>query len=153
MYSIRPATQSDMLRIAPLLREADKNEIAAASGRTPEAALLNALSLPGECWHVSEQKSGDPILVCGLIPFTDLTAAVWMLATPILSAHGLPFLRACRGWVDEWNAQYPLLFNSVDARNDLHIRWLRWLGFIFISRAASGVNGENFIEFVRHKNV
>lgn len=51
-------------------------------------------------------------------------------------------------------AQTPILFNCVDQRNEVHINWLRWLGFKFVRIIPEyGIQKLPFIEFVRIRNV
>jgi hypothetical protein len=56
--------------------------------------------------------------------------------------------------VNGWQRRFPLLHNFTDARNVVHHRWLRWLGFNFIARHERyGAAGLPFLEFVRISNV
>jgi hypothetical protein len=60
------------------------------------------------------------------------------------------FLRASRQIVEEWQRDFPRLHNYTDARNTVHHRWLRWLGFTFTARHETfGPLGLPFYEFVR----
>ena len=60
------------------------------------------------------------------------------------------FLRQSRIHLANLHAMYPVLFNFVDARNTVHLRWLRWMGFTFISRNDNyGPEKRTFYEFVR----
>lgn len=149
-YVIRPAVMDDAQRIAPLLREKDVREIAAASGLTPEVSLFLAFVGPGER-VIAETPNGDPILIGGIKPTHANAAAIWMLATPLLEQYALPSVRMTRRWIDEWHKTYPLLWNRAWEDNDLHVRWLKALGFSFIRRMP--VRGNTFIEFARLRNV
>lgn len=149
-YIIRPAVMDDAQRIAPLLREKDVREIAAASGLTPEVSLFLAFIGPGER-VIAETPNGEPILIGGIKPTHAKAAAIWMLATPLLEQYALPSVRTTRRWLDEWHKTYPLLWNRAWEGNDLHVRWLQMLGFSFISR--EHVRGHSFIQFARLKHV
>ena len=59
------------------------------------------------------------------------------------------FLRHSKTWLKQLFTGFELLGNFVDARNTLHIEWLRWLGFRFLRKARIGRNGEEFLEFVK----
>ena len=60
------------------------------------------------------------------------------------------FLRQSKEMLRELHQQFILLFNEVDARNTTHIRWLRWMGFIFVRyRPNYGAEGRPFYEFCR----
>ena len=41
------------------------------------------------------------------------------------------FYKCTRQWVDDMNERYQMLFNYVDARNEVTIRWLKHLKFEF----------------------
>lgn len=149
-YIIRPAGVDDALRIAPLLREKDKREIAVTSGLVPEVSLLIALAGPGE--HiVATTPNGEPILIAGIRPTHPKVGAIWMMATPLLEKYALPSVRASRDWIEQQHKTYPLLWNAAWQDNDLHVRWLKMLGFNFIRRFPR--NGHTFIEFARLRHV
>ena len=52
--------------------------------------------------------------------------------------------------VKQWHKRFDLLYNWVDARNKVHVKWLRWLGFIFINKHHND-QGIPFYEFVKVK--
>lgn len=149
----RKATRADIDWIASRLREADLQEIKAICNESPRLVLLagyNA-SVP-RCWAICD-KEDNPVALFGLnVSETCEVApvAIWLLGTPGLSWVKIPFLRQCRGWLDTLQETHPLLYNYVDARNTLHIKWLRWLGFTFIRRIDHhGMQRLPFYEFVR----
>ena len=60
------------------------------------------------------------------------------------------FLRRSKVELDKIIQEYPVLFNVVDARNKIHVRWLQWMGFTFIKKHSEyGPEGRLFYEFVR----
>ena len=92
-----------------------------------------------------------PVAVLGVVPNGDV-GFVWLMATPDLQKIGVPFLRECMRVVQLYNDRYLVLSNFVDARNKLHIRWLRWCGFKFINKHKRyGVAQIPFYEFARIK--
>ena len=75
---------------------------------------------------------------------------VWLLASPKLLKHGLKLARESRRWVESLQSQYDVLFNLVDERNTVHIRWIQWCGFTVVNRhPALGAEQIPFLEFVR----
>lgn len=146
-YNVRPATVEDCQHLAPRLRREDIEEVRAASGLEPLVALTLGLRL-GECL-VMECK-GERFGLFGVCPTqTPGVGLVWMLATDSIHTHRTRFIRECRKWVKHLHTNYPVLWNYVDARNELHIRWLHWLGFEFIKlHPEHGVEKRPFIEFV-----
>jgi len=96
---------------------------------------------------------GTPFMMSGVVPANEGAGAVWMLSTDAIEDYAVSFLRQCKGVLAEWNRIYPVLFNYVDARNELHVKWLKWMGFTFIKRHEHfGVEGVPFYEFVRINN-
>ena len=152
----RPANHEDALWLGPRLRQEDQDEIRAGSGSDGTSALIQGLSLSSEC-HTMVGDDGVPFGMFGLVPTQDpMVAYPWMLATDGLKtkSHSVQFLRQCRAWVGEVNIKHQVLTNLVDSRNELHIKWLKWCGFIFIRRIEHyGVSQLPFYEFVRVSNV
>lgn len=58
---------------------------------------------------------------------------VWLLGTDTFSAQRSWIIRNSKAVLDELFQTYSVLWNHVDARQTTHIRWLKWLGFDFIS--------------------
>ena len=150
MLTPRPATLPDCYYMAERLRPADAAEVYAAAGVSPLSALVEGFETSDEL-VVGADEQNRPVLMGGVGAGDEPNAGcVWMLATTDIEKHKVSFLRGCRAWVEEWNKKYPVLFNCVDERNELHIKWLRWLGFTFIRRHPLwGYEKRPFIEFVR----
>lgn len=147
-YEIRPAVESDIEWLAPRLRQADQDEIKALAGVTPEEAL--AVSFQSSTHRYTADWEGEPIIMFGAGPVIDGAGAVWLLGTDMVKTVRVPFLRESKRCLAGLHKDYPLLFNYVDARNTLHIRWLKWLGFKFINlHPKFGVARIPFYEFVR----
>lgn len=141
--TIRPATPADCESLAPRLREEDKAEALAASGVPAEYSLK--LALGPETFTVL--LDGIPEMMFGCHD-----GRPWMLSSPVPMSPKWrrTFLRLTREAVDLWNSHFQLLHNVIDARNDTHIRWLKWLGFVFFARHERwGPKGLPFFEFAR----
>ena len=154
MLTPRNATYADVRYMAERLRPADKAEVYAAGGVSPYVALLEGLSLSLDPM-VGVDENDNPVCIGGVTPTQDpLVGCVWMLATTDIEKHKMSFLRRSRPWVEKWNSEFPVLTNCVDERNELHIKWLRWLGFVFICRHPFyGFEERPFLEFVRINHV
>ena len=59
------------------------------------------------------------------------------------------FLRENEKVIDFLNTKYKILWNYVDCRNQLHIKWLKWCGFQFINKTNYGVLNKPFYEFIK----
>lgn len=75
--------------------------------------------------------------------------AIWLLASDDIQKIRFSFLRESRKVVELLNQKYRTLWNYVDCRNELHLRWLKWCGFKFIRQLKYGVNQKPFYEFIR----
>jgi hypothetical protein len=141
---VRPAAREDCLDLAPRLREEDRQEIAHASGLPPQYALLLSFHL-GTTYAV---VWGDEVVALfGHIGVPGVIGVPWMLASPTLSKIRKSFLRECRRYVQEMLDTYGHLENHVWAENEVHIQWLRWLGFEFDEAAPFGINDQPFYRF------
>jgi hypothetical protein len=141
---ILPYEDGDWRHVAEHIRPADRAELTAL-GRLPEQALLDGVRLSQLCFTI--WMGGNPAAVFGATP----QGAIWLLGTPAIARHSAWFLRISPGCVNVLHSCSPVLWNWVDARNTVHIRWLRWLGFQFHDPVAAGVNGEMFIPFHKAK--
>jgi hypothetical protein len=146
----RPTRKEDCIYLATRLRQADLDEVKAASGLDPCEALLEGLFHSQQCHTVVD---GDtPLAVFGVCPapLNDSVGIVWLLGSDALKMHSIEFLRKSKGWVDELHKAFPVLYNNIDARNTVHIKWLQWLGFNFINEIPEyGVERRPFYHFVR----
>lgn len=149
MYHLRPATGADVLALSGSMRAADVREVE-ATGSDPLTALSDGLRVSDEP-IVATYQDDRPICMAGVS--ADLhdpsIGYIWMLGSDELATRPMTFLRGARALVEHWNRQYPILTNVVDARNTLHIKWLRWMGFTFIARTPHGPEGLPFLHFVR----
>jgi hypothetical protein len=152
MLHLRPSTLSDADALAPRLREDDLREVQAC-GVSPLDALRRGIGTSLPAMSIVN-GSGEVVGVFGAVPLPGEpgAAAVWLLGSDGITKESMSFLRQSRKHIEAIQEMYPLLFNRVDSRNLLHIRWLKWLGFTFINYLPEcGVNGEPFWEFVRIK--
>lgn len=149
----RNAIIADAEFLAPRLRQADLDEIKASSGDTPVASLERSIRRGVVTLTMIDPDDGEPVGIFGLVetPEPDL-AAVWAMATPKLFNNTKLFMRESHKWLEHVNDVYHVLYNYVDARNVVHIKWLQSLGFICIKAHENyGVERRQFIEFVRIK--
>lgn len=150
---VRPLTPDDVAYLAPLLREEDKEEIRAASGLEPIDALAYGL-VAGAPALTLVAPDGEPCGACGANPQAPDVGYVWMVATPALLDHSRVFLRQCRSVIRDMNNIYPVLYSFMDARNEVHRKWVEWCGFTIIAtHERMGVEQLPFYEIVRINHV
>lgn len=152
----RPSVPQDAHLLAPRLRKEDVEEIRAASGNEPLQALLNGILEGTECWTII--GNGDEVL--GLFGVNHMPeygpgqACVWMLAADGLPSIRAEFFKQTPEWIAHFHTRFPVLWNYIDARQTMHIRWLKRLGFRFIKQhEAYGHEQRPFYQFVRHAPV
>jgi hypothetical protein len=151
MWHVRKATDEDIRSISPRLRQEDVEEIYASTGMSPLNCLEMTKTLPApESLHGMwvGVKNDIPEIIFGLVHATDELGVPWMMCTDELKRSPKEFVRLCKKWVQGFSRMYPVLRNYVYAKNELHIRWLKWCGFEFTKLHEShGFTKEPFWEF------
>lgn len=146
---IRRAKPGDGNSLGPRLRNVDLKEIEAYSKEPPEDQLEDAIKIYGAHTYALEFE-GLVIALFGVVPYSEFAGIIWLVGSDDILKIKIPFLRNCRLWLEAFSELYPILFNVVSKANDLHITWLKWMGFIFINEQKEyGLNKEPFIEFVK----
>lgn len=128
-HLVRPSVKEDVYSLQTRLRDADVAELA-AQGMDPSQALIQGLwrSKP-DCMTV--ELDGLPIAMYGVVPgLCERFGAIWLLGSEEL-VRGSFFLRNCKQELARISEDYDLLYNQVHDQNEVHIRWLRWMGFEF----------------------
>jgi len=157
---IRDATEEDAIDMAPHLRQADRNEIAAHSGARPIDALCHGVRMSDRPKVVLYRDK--PAAIFGLVSLRGvddalgwpkgspaLDGAVWLLGTDQVQVFSRQFLRWSRQWLAETSVGYSCVGNMVDLRNYVHVRWIEWLGFKFIDNITYGPEGRTFLRFYK----
>lgn len=151
----RQAAVDDALFLAANMRQADKDECMASAGLNPTQVLETAYEHSTILRAVvlgPPKGNHNVVALYGTVPYDTSIglASVWMLGTDQLVQGGMTFARRCTEYIDWMHSYYPALFNFVDARNTLHLRWLKWAGFNFIQRHETfGYEKRPFYEFFR----
>jgi hypothetical protein len=153
---IRVADYDDIPYIASNLRAADKAEMRAVLGSDvhPEDALSYGMevSLVPYVGMINDK----PSCIFGAVPEPTHAhvGAVWLAGTNDIISNKRAFISHSKDYLSTVFDPFTLLWNCVDKRNSLHIRWLRWLGFSFLREVPKyGEEGKPFYEFAKIKNV
>ncbi len=130
-YEIVPATLEHVAAMALHVRQADIDEVYAASGMDIVHALDMSWRLSTHCW--AGIIDGEVACIFGVTPYNMLErrGVPWMLGTPLIERHALAFLRRCRWCITIMLSMYNHIENHVDVRNTKSVAWLKWLGFTF----------------------
>lgn len=151
MLRVRVWQPGDADQLNPRLRVADLQEIQAVTGENSLKILRQCAAWSDPCFTIIDQKD-IPIAIFGVVP-DPVNAAlgrIWLLGSDDMVHNSTAFLRHSRQWIDRLHQRYPILWNYVDARNEAHIRWLKWCGFTFLHRIEEyGVERRPFYEFER----
>ena len=147
---LRPTTVEDVMFLAPNLRQADRNECLAATGREPLGILLDGLRLADKTMTMVA-PTGIPVGIVGVgKSAVEDAGSIWLCATDDIEKYQMTFLRNSKQVLKQLQQEYLVLHNFADARNELHITWLRWMGFSFINKHEQwGFEQRPFYEFVR----
>ena len=138
---IRPATVEAAEYVASNLRYEDYRECVEGHGSDPKVVLPYAVN-NHECISF-DMPNGK---TAGLAGVHD-SGAIWMLCTPEIHNYPIAFARECKRFIE--SRTEPILFNIVDARNEAHLRLLKFLGFKFLRKITYGPNNLTFIEFCK----
>ena len=146
MKPFHRATQlHDICELAPNLRSEDKREVETL-GKTSEQALLSGYLFGKVCRSIINNY-GQVVGMYGVVPADNKTGLVWMLGSDKLKKIKRPFLRESRTEVEGMNTLFPHLWNIIDSRNEMHLKWIKWCGFKIIGERM--VNNVKFYEFCK----
>ncbi|MGV2169641.1 hypothetical protein ACQZ40_25060 [Agrobacterium sp. 16-172Ci] len=154
MLETRHSRPEDVTYLAPRLRPEDLRELLAAGSPSAEQALEDGLKLSRQCISVVDEED-NAVAMFGVCPSNEPELGyIWLLGSDEIKTNKTRFLRRSKLWVETFHEEFPVLANSVDQRNTVHLLWLRWLGFKFLRTVNSlGPGKEPFYEFARIKNV
>lgn len=155
MIVLVPASEEHARVMAPLLRDADLQEIKAGAGwnMDPAELLKESVRRSSLVWCALDEQGPVAIFGLAILDAALGIAAPWMMGTPRLTGtHRRQFVRQSREWVNQWAAQWKVLTNFVDARNKESIRWLKSLGFTIHPAQPFGPTGMLFRRFELRNN-
>tara|TARA_Y100001938_G_C8035168_1_gene402940 strand:+ start:421 stop:879 length:459 start_codon:yes stop_codon:yes gene_type:complete len=148
MPYIKVSDLEDVKQLSKNLRKEDLDEIKANSNTNPYHALYTGVKFS----HLPLTVMNDDrvVMIMGVIPQGKNLGMIWLLSSPEIKNISIAFLRNCKGVLDLYHKSFPVLYNYIDARNTVHLNWLKWLGFNFIKEHEKfGYEKRKFIEFVK----
>lgn len=145
MIEIIPARASHVRRVASVLRDADRQEVEAFTGRSPLAALSMSFRRSMWCWTVMIDGKPEAMLGLGAVNILGSVGSPWLVGSDAITADRVLFARRSIEWRDAWLSKFSTLRNFIDCRNRASIEWLRWLGATFSPPVVIG--GKNFMIF------
>lgn len=143
---LRKPTVFDIVYLIEHMREADKREIKAFSGRTPEESFNATINLyeTSTVWEMG----GKVVCIFGTAPSgVPDEWLIWMLATDEFDKNSKIFRKYCREIFGKMIEGKKYLYNHVHAEHKSAVRWLKWLGCKLYDAEPIGINGELFHKF------
>ena len=147
MVEFKKPTNEMIRLIADNMRQADVDEIKAASNATPIDAITMGVNV-SEFVAVAV-INGDIVAIMGVVKNSTLTdnGVPWLLGTNNIKKHYREFLGTSHEVLNAMLNVCPNLVNHVHADNKVSVRWLKWLGFKLEQAAPFGMNDELFHKF------
>ncbi len=124
--------------VASNLREDDWRECVEGHGLDPKQAIPLA-SLACDCSIFSVPNNE----LAGIVGIGS-DCQIWMLCTPAIQKYPLTFAREAKRFIE--GRSEPYLWCLADARNEVHLKLLRFLGFEQKRQTTYGPNNLLFIE-------
>ena len=135
----------DMVRhVVRNIRPIDRVESLAFYGKEPEEMIAETLENSRLAWV--GLLDGEPVVAFGCACYDTLesTGVPWLFGTPKLERCAKTFVRMSKPYLAAIINCHLRLTNCVDVRNELAIKWLRWLGFTVEPAAPAGYFGLPF---------
>jgi len=143
---IRKATVKDAVEVATNLRPEDLSELE-GMGYTPFQVICGVLFC--EDTFAFTNYEGKLAGVGGVIPDEEGNAYIWTLTTPAIYSMGVTFFRHTKRHFDEFTKPYKMVYAQCDARNKLHHRFLKHLGFKALRTVPTGPECLPYYEVVK----
>lgn len=148
-----PPTREDIEYVATNMRPEDVEECH-ANGQTPLYALTVGVNVSRLSFALVDDNR-VPVAILGVTEgISKDWGLIWLLGTPGIETNQLKFLRHCRYGLKRMfeESGFEVFYNYTYAKNDVHHRWLRWLGFSFLRKLSLPPHNEEFYEFARLKD-
>lgn len=133
MTQLVPTTQAHVEALGRAMRAADAAECVALGLVPAEAPLA---SWRASAWAATLLVGGEVAAVGGLTPadakggpLGPRWAQVWLLTTPAVEAAPMALCRAAKAALRASVGHADGVWQLVDARYEVSLRWLHWLGF------------------------
>jgi len=122
------ATWEHIEFMKPIMRYVDERECIASSGKSAGEALQDAYKI--SLWtKVILNEANEPCCAFGVVPWTKDKGVPWLLATECFDEITGVLKRISHLAVKQMLLNFSYLENYVDARSEIAIRFLEWLGF------------------------
>jgi len=148
---MRRSTPGDAVALSAHMREADRLEVQAASGRHPLGVLNEGLAISAECWTVVDDFH-RVVCMWGVVPVENAilgerVGAGWLLTSEYIELCPKAFMLACHTMLPSVLRDWDVLTNWIDCRHEKAMRWATRLGFRIEPPTPFGVEDRPFCRF------
>lgn len=150
MKHITKPRDEDIEYVAANMRANDVKECEAL-GFTPLRSLTVSVKLSTVAYTLLDHQA-EPVAILGVgMGLCPEWGAIWLLGTKGIEDNSMTFLRHSMPVLQRLYKESgkDVLYNYTHVDNELHHKWLKWLGFKFIRRTELGPYNESFYEFAR----
>ena len=142
----RPATVKDGMVVLKEMRPEDKAEVVGMGVELIQVPFGVLVSEHATYFH---DENGSPAGIAGVIRLSPTEGQIWMLCTPLITTKPITFVRQAKAWLREVEQEYQLLWNLADARNHVHHKLLKHLGFKALRTVPAGPEALPYFEIVK----
>ena len=146
MKQYRPATIRDAVSVANNLRAEDKAEVEGLGQSLLHLPFGVVVSNHSTAFH---SRDGELAGIAGITDVEPGVGQIWMLCTPVIHKEPITFVRQAKLWLTGVEHNYRLLWNLADARNHVHHKLLKHLGFKALRAVPVGSEQLPYFEIVK----
>lgn len=145
-FLVTDALPVDADLISLRVRKEDIDEWAISTTEKFIPALSESIRTSEGCVTIFDRQD-LPVLIAGGQPWPDGRVLTWMVIAQGLEDYGLALMKDYRPPLDAFLSRWPEHECFSDARNEVHHKWLRYLGYIDQGIVKWGPYGAPFIHF------
>lgn len=144
------ARPHEIAYVAQNLREADRREACRITNSDSAVRAVRDSVANSRFTLVGLESGTTPVAIAG-VSHSDAyphAGCPWLVGTDRISEKPVQFLRKARSVLAQMFeiSGYEIFYNVVDAENDVHQQWLRWVGASFADDPIQ-INGYDFFQF------
>ena len=145
MKYYRPASFKDGVVVLNHMRPEDKAEVVGMGHKLIHVPFGVLASEHPTFFHVDDEPAG----IAGVVRLSPTEGQIWMLCTPLITERPITFVRQAKAWLESVEQDYELLWNLADARNHVHHKLLKHLGFKALRTVPAGPEALPYYEIVK----
>lgn len=146
-YTLRPATQADVLAVLADVRPEDRREWEDATGRHLEPQLREAVETADVAFTVLRENT--PLLIFGVDFVSNFLGQAWLVATEGAKLHSTSLHSVLEEALFLIDSAFPATVAYADPRNAVHIVWLERMGWQHVANIRTGPHGLTYSQYER----